>query len=262
MRYQVVAEAYRDLEQASGRLMLIDRLAALLAQTPQELLPTVCYMCQGLVAPEFAAVDLGLAEKLALRAVATATGVEPGEVVAAVREAGDLGQAAEQLLATTAGDREPSLQVVTVVDTLHEIARAEGSGSQGRKLDLLAGPSGAGHSVRGSLPAAFGDRQPAAGDRYAHDSGRAGAGVHRQPEGPAGTGARIQHLLRSRPGRGHAGLRRAGRSAGAAGAGRQSGAGDAGAAVVRRRRDSRQAGRAVHGGVQIRRHAAAGTPHR
>ncbi len=73
MRYQVVAEAYRDLEQASGRLMLIDRLAALLAQTPQELLPTVCYLCQGLVAPEFAAVDLGLAEKLALRAVATAS---------------------------------------------------------------------------------------------------------------------------------------------------------------------------------------------
>jgi DNA ligase 1 len=138
VKYQVVAAAYRDLEQASGRLILIDRLAVLLAQTPQELLPKVCYLCQGLVAPEFAAVDLGLAEKLALRAVATATGVEPGEVVAAVREAGDLGQAAEQLLAATAGEREPSLHVDTVVDTLHEIARAGGSGSQGRKLGLLA----------------------------------------------------------------------------------------------------------------------------
>jgi DNA ligase 1 len=139
VKYEVVAEAYQDLEQATGRLMLIDRLAALLALTPQELLPTVCYLCQGLVAPEFAAVDLGLAEKLALRAVATATDVEPGDVVVAVREAGDLGQAAEQLLAATAEDREPSLDVAVVVDTLHQIARAEGSGSQGRKLDLLAG---------------------------------------------------------------------------------------------------------------------------
>ena len=51
MKYQIVAEAYRDLEQASGRLILIDRLAVLVAQTPQELLPTVCYLCQGLVAP-------------------------------------------------------------------------------------------------------------------------------------------------------------------------------------------------------------------
>src|SRR5215218_8956820 len=119
--------------------MLIDRLAALLAETPEELLPTVCYLCQGLVAPEFAGVDLGLAEKLALRAVATATGIEPEEVLEAVREAGDLGQAAEQLLAATAAEQEPSLQVAGVVDTLHEIAGAEGSGSQGRKLNLLAG---------------------------------------------------------------------------------------------------------------------------
>src|SRR5829696_2815844 len=139
VKYEAVAETYRDLEQASGRLMLIDRLAALLADTPKELLPTVCYLCQGLVAPEFAGVDLGLAEKLALRAVATATGIAPEEVLAAVREAGDLGQAAEQLLAATAAEREPSLQVAGVVDTLHEIARAEGSGSQGRKLNLLAG---------------------------------------------------------------------------------------------------------------------------
>ncbi len=139
VKYEVVAEAYRDLEQASGRLMLIERLAALLGQTPQQLLPTVCYLCQGLVAPEFAAVDLGLAEKLALRAVATAASVEAADVVSAVREAGDLGQAAEQLLAGTAGDREPNLQVATVIDTLHQIARAEGPGSQGRKLDLLAG---------------------------------------------------------------------------------------------------------------------------
>ena len=78
MFYQTVAEAYRDLEQASGRLALVDRLAALLAETPAELLPVVCYLGQGLIAPEFAGVDLGLAEKLAVRAVATATGASPG----------------------------------------------------------------------------------------------------------------------------------------------------------------------------------------
>ena len=139
MEYEVVAEAYRDLEQATGRLMLIDRLATLIRETPQELLPTICYLCQGQVAPEFAGVDLGLAEKMALRAVATATDLAPEQVLAAVRDTGDLGQAAEQLLAATASDREPSLQVAAVVDTLHEIARTEGTGSQGRKLELLAG---------------------------------------------------------------------------------------------------------------------------
>ncbi len=138
MRYETVAEAYRDLEQASGRLALVDRLATLLAGTPAELLPVVCYLCQGLIALEFAGVDLGLAEKLAVRAVATATGASPGEVAALVRETGDLGLAAEQLLAMTAAGRPASLTVTAVVDTLHQIAAAQGPGSQGRKLDLLA----------------------------------------------------------------------------------------------------------------------------
>jgi len=142
VRYLIVAEAYRDLEQVSSRLALTERLAALLAQTPDDLLPTVCYLCQGLIAPEFAGVDLGLAEKLAVRAVATVAGTDAAQVAALVRETGDLGQAAERLLASPAagaGGRAASLEVAEVVSTLREIAAAEGAGSQGRKLELLAG---------------------------------------------------------------------------------------------------------------------------
>jgi DNA ligase 1 len=139
VKYEIVAEAYHDLEQTSARLALIDRLAALVTATPAELLPTVCYLCEGMIAPQFAGIDLGLAEKLAIRAVAAATGTDPQQAAAAVRTAGDLGLAAERLLTVTAADRVPSLQVTTVVDTLHQIAAAEGQGSQGRKLDLLGG---------------------------------------------------------------------------------------------------------------------------
>jgi DNA ligase 1 len=142
VRYLIVAEAYRDLEQISSRLALTERLAALLAETPAGLLPTVCYLCQGLIAPEFAGVDLGLAEKLAVRAVATAAGTDAAQVAALVRQTGDLGQAAERLLAAPvpgAGGRAAGLEVTEVVRTLREIAAAEGAGSQGRKLELLAG---------------------------------------------------------------------------------------------------------------------------
>ncbi|MFY9932942.1 MAG: ATP-dependent DNA ligase [Streptosporangiaceae bacterium] len=138
MRYRIVAEAYRDLEQLTGRLALIERLAALLAQTPADLLPEVCYLCQGLIVPEYVGLDLGLAEKLAIRALATATGTGAPEVAARVREAGDLGQAAEQLMAAAA-PHPPRLDVEVVISTLRQIAVAEGAGSQGRKLELLGG---------------------------------------------------------------------------------------------------------------------------
>jgi DNA ligase 1 len=138
VQYQTVAEVHRDLEAATARLVLINRLAALLAQTPPGLLARVCYLCQGLVAPELAGMDLGVAEKLATRAVATATGMEVERIRATVRQTGDLGQAAEQLMAEVA-DRPPTLEVTVVVEVLHQIAAAEGQGSQARKLELLGG---------------------------------------------------------------------------------------------------------------------------
>jgi DNA ligase-1 len=61
--------------------------------------------------------------------------------MARLRDTGDLGLAAEQLLGELDPDRSATLEVGTVFDGLHEVARAEGEGSQGRKLagltDLL-----------------------------------------------------------------------------------------------------------------------------
>ena len=139
MRYEIIAEAYRDLEGATARLELIERLATLLTQTPTELLPTVVYLCQGQIAPEFEGLELGLAEKLAARAVAQAAGITPEQVLARLRQSGDLGHTAEQLLEEDARPRPPVLEVATVFDTLHEIARLAGTGSQLRKLALLSG---------------------------------------------------------------------------------------------------------------------------
>jgi len=149
VQYEIVAEAYRDLERASGRLELIDRLAALLAQTPTELLPTIVYLCQGQIAPEFVGIEIGLAEKLAARAIAEAADATGEHVQAVLRDTGDLGHTAERLLArnaerdpereATAAARPVTLELRGVFDTLHQIAAAAGPGSQTRKLTLLVG---------------------------------------------------------------------------------------------------------------------------
>jgi DNA ligase-1 len=137
VRYEVVAEAYRDLEAASARLQLIDRLASLLRETPDELLPRVALLCEGKIAPDFAGVEIGLAEKLAARSVAMAAGSTAEEVLSSARKVGDLGLAAETVLAAKDPSRRPSLEVGKVFDTFHEIAVLEGSGSQGAKVSLL-----------------------------------------------------------------------------------------------------------------------------
>jgi DNA ligase 1 len=139
VRYEIVAEAYRDLEAASARLTLIDRLAKLFTQTPPELVPTVALLCQGQIAPDFAGVELGMAERLAARAVATAAGVPPEQVLAGARDTGDLGLTVERLLADLDPDRPPTLEVAEVHQGLHQVAEAQGTGSQARKLAGLVG---------------------------------------------------------------------------------------------------------------------------
>ena len=135
-----MAAAYRDLEEVSSRLALIDRLAELLRQTPDGLLPRVAYLCQGEIAPAFSGIEIGLADKMVTRALAEGTGVALDEVRVTLRETGDLGLTAEQLLAGHgAGDRAATLEVGVVFETLHQIAAAAGTGSQGRKLELLGG---------------------------------------------------------------------------------------------------------------------------
>ncbi|HEV2824888.1 MAG TPA: ATP-dependent DNA ligase, partial [Actinomycetota bacterium] len=139
VRYQIIAEAYRDLEGSTARLELIDRLAGLVRQTPEGLLPTVALLCQGQIAPDFAGVELGMAERLAARAVAQAAGVPVERVMAGLRDTGDLGLAAEQLLGELDPERVATLEVGVVFEGLHEVARAEGEGSQGRKLGGMVG---------------------------------------------------------------------------------------------------------------------------
>jgi DNA ligase 1 len=139
LQYEIVAETYRDLEASSARLELIDRLAGLFTQTPTRLLPAVAMLCQGQIAPDFTGIEIGIAERLAARAVAQAVGLPGEQVLASAREVGDIGLAAETLMAAKAADRPATLEVGVVFDTLHEIAAQEGQGSQGGKLDLLTG---------------------------------------------------------------------------------------------------------------------------
>jgi DNA ligase-1 len=60
------------------------------------------------------------------------------ETLASAKKVGDLGLAAETLLAATA-PRPATLEVEVVFGTLHEIARAQGEGSQARKLAPMMG---------------------------------------------------------------------------------------------------------------------------
>src|SRR5271169_6966267 len=110
MKYSLVAEYFERLEATSGRLEMTDILSALFKATPKTDLPILAYLMQGKLRPDYEGVELGVAEKLALRALATASGKTAQEVKDAYIKAGDIGSAAQVLLARGGGvERQASL---------------------------------------------------------------------------------------------------------------------------------------------------------
>jgi DNA ligase-1 len=136
MRYQLLAEAYARIEAAASRLEMTRLLADLLRHTPRGLIGPVVYLTQGKLRPEFEGIEIGIAEKLAVRAVAQSTGLAPETIQRHLGRTGDLGSVAEAQLAKSR--RRSTLTVDEVYRHLEHAARAGGTGAQAAKLRAIA----------------------------------------------------------------------------------------------------------------------------
>ena len=140
VRFAQLVDAYDRISATTKRLEMTDHLVALFREAPKDEIERTAFLTQGRVAPDYAGVELGLAEKLAIRAIAMATGQADETIADAWKISGDLGTVAEELLRTkkqAALVSEP-LTVSKVYDNLREIATTAGEGSQQRKIRLLA----------------------------------------------------------------------------------------------------------------------------
>ncbi len=120
---------------------MTDYLVEFLKQTPKDLIDKVVYLTQGKLYPDFVGIEIGVAEKLAIRAVAKATGHSEKEIEEDMKKSGDLGETAQKFLGKRAQVvlfQEP-LTVQKVYETLDKMAKATGPGSMDQKINLLAG---------------------------------------------------------------------------------------------------------------------------
>ncbi len=138
MNFSDLAASYERLDATTKRLEMREILAELFRHAPPTELSSVLFLSQGQLRPEYEGVELGVADSLARRAVAAATGVGELEVRAAQKNSGDLGLTAEALMGRFPDRPEgPALEVGEVYDGLRGIADARGEGSQERKVEVL-----------------------------------------------------------------------------------------------------------------------------
>jgi DNA ligase-1 len=141
LSYAKVAEYYGRLEGISSRNEMTEVFSSLLKETPKPELSMLIYLTQGKLRPDYEGVELGVAEKMALRALASATGLDGDRLYEAYVKLGDVGSAAEN---TLAGRRQGTLfseplTLKRVYETLLRIARQGGEGSvEAKQRELVS----------------------------------------------------------------------------------------------------------------------------
>ena len=128
------------MENTTKRLELTDHLVDLFHATPPDTISKIVYLIQGKIRPDYEGVELGIAEKLAVRAVSKSSGIQIGKIEDALKKDGDLGRAASGILSqrkqTTFLAQEVTVE--RVYDTLYKIANLSGSSSQERKIKYIS----------------------------------------------------------------------------------------------------------------------------
>ena len=128
------------MENTASRLALTDHLVSLFKITPPDLIDKVVYLIQGKLYPDYEGIELGLAERMAIRALGYSAGVETSVIEENYRRTGDIGDTAEEVMKTKnqATLFSEKMTVERVYHTLDKIARTMGSGSQELKLRLVS----------------------------------------------------------------------------------------------------------------------------
>lgn len=141
MNYAVIADAYEKIEVTSKRLEMTDLLVDLLKKTPKNIINKVVYLTQGKIYPDFIGLELGVAEKLAMKALARASGRTQNEIENYLHNSGDIGITAEKILSRKKQSTffQKTLTVQRVYGTLDKMAKTTGSGAVSSKLGFLAG---------------------------------------------------------------------------------------------------------------------------
>lgn len=130
---------FKEIEKRSGRLEMTDLLAKLFKQTDEKEIDKLVYIIQGILAPPYEGIDLGMGERFALEAISSASGYTKDEVEKRYKKSGDLGDTAEELLSKKKQTALSTIdmEITYLFDALVKIAKSSGPGSQDQKIKIL-----------------------------------------------------------------------------------------------------------------------------
>lgn len=140
MKYSDLVEVYEKIESTSKRLEKTFYISELLKKTNEEDISTIILLLRGQLYPDWDKRKIGVASKLVLKAINTASGAGISKIEQLWKEIGDLGLVSEEVIGTKSQATlfSTSLSVAKVFSNLRKLNDMEGAGSVDRKTQLIA----------------------------------------------------------------------------------------------------------------------------
>ena len=139
MLFSELSKYFQKLEQTASRNEMTVILSDLFKKASSSEIGEICYLLQGRVAPLYEAIEFGIADKLMIRAIASAYKIPDSDVLKRFKKHGDLGITGEEV--SSIKYQVSSIKKHTIHEvytTLKELAHLGGSGSQDKKIQLLS----------------------------------------------------------------------------------------------------------------------------
>ncbi len=154
LKFSEVVKVLEAIEATSQRTTMAKLLALLLRKCPVNVIDKVIYFILGDLRPSWEGIELGVGERLTMRALSYASGIPLKQIEDLYKKLGDLGEVAKRVLLQrsqkqtqqgtilaflgTSQKVQRELTMTRVYDTLMQIAKATGEGAMDLKVKLLA----------------------------------------------------------------------------------------------------------------------------
>jgi len=148
LKFRELSDCYSKLEDTQKKLEMVDILADTLSKASEKEIGKIALLTLGKIYPDFVGIELMLAEKMAIKALAISTGKNEKSVTDLLDEVGDLGKTAQTLLerktqstllSFTVQKETNEYTILDVWNKLDSIAQTTGEGSTDKKIRILSG---------------------------------------------------------------------------------------------------------------------------
>lgn len=138
MLFKDLAVYLHKLEGTTSRNTMVEILSQVFQEASASDIDKIVYLLQGRVAPNYISLEMGMADKMMIKAISSAFSTKQDQVEKLYKKTGDLGKTTYEIAQKIHAKKRSQVTVSYVFETLKEVAQKSGEGTVDHKIKLVS----------------------------------------------------------------------------------------------------------------------------